>query len=98
MDKAAVEELDKKAAESTGKAGEAEDTGNPGVLATYGFDGDKLHIYLDLGKLPVAHARGTLLNMDDIVKQWYVERHKAKQQIIKPSFFQRTKDILTKRH
>lgn len=60
------------------------------------FDGDRLNISLDLGKLPRGYARGILLDMDDVLRKWYADREKAKQTIVKPSFFQRTKAILTK--
>jgi hypothetical protein len=49
--------------------------------ARIGFSADAvLVVQIDMSRMGMAQARGTLLNADDIVKQWYNERAKYENQ------------------
>lgn len=59
----------------------AEEPKAPVPPARIGFsDASVIVVQIDLGRMGMAQARGTLLNADDIVKKWYEERAKYEGQ------------------
>lgn len=60
---------------------EAEEPKAPTPAARIGFSADAvLVVQIDMSRINMAQARGTLLNADDIVKKFYEERAKYEGQ------------------